>query len=190
MGSAAELIDLPRHLRVARLTPRVLREFLKLAYSTPMPDPYERPISALSPHLFVSDGAAAIEFYKKAFNAEELTRHAAPDGKRLMHAALLVNGVTLMLSDDFPEYRGGKSSTPQALGGSPVVLHLQVAEADPLFNQAVAAGATVAMPLMYQFWGDRYGQIVDPFGHTWSIGAKIRNLSEAEIAEAAKASFR
>jgi PhnB protein len=154
-----------------------------------MPDAYDRPISPLSPHLFVSNAVGAIEFYKRAFNAEELARHAAPDGKRIMHAALLINGTTLMLCDDFPEFRGGKGSTPEALGGSPVVLHLQVKEADPVFNQAVAAGATVAMPLADQFWGDRYGQIVDPFGHTWSIGARVRKVTEEEVREAAKAQF-
>jgi PhnB protein len=154
-----------------------------------MPDAHDRPISSLSPHLFVSNAAAAIDFYKKAFNAEELTRHATPDGKRLMHAALLINGATLMLCDDFPEYRGGKGSTPEALGGSPVVLHLQVAEADPVYEQAIAAGATAAMPLADQFWGDRYGQVTDPFGHTWSIGARVRKVSEAELQEAAKAQF-
>ncbi|MBV8863953.1 MAG: VOC family protein [Acidobacteriaceae bacterium] len=154
-----------------------------------MPDVNDRPISSLSPHLFVSNATAAIDFYKRAFNAEELTRHAAPDGKRIMHAALLINGATLMLCDDFPEYRGGKGSTPEALGGSPIVLHLQVQEADPLFNQAVEAGATVAMPMADQFWGDRYGQITDPFGHTWSIGAKIREVTEEQVQEAAKAHF-
>jgi PhnB protein len=154
-----------------------------------MSDAYDRPISPLSPHLFVSNAAAAIDFYKQAFGAEELARHAAPDGKRLMHAALLVNGTTLMLCDDFPEYRGGKGSTPEAIGGSPVILHLQVKDADAAFNQAVAAGAKVAMPIADQFWGDRYGQITDPFGHTWSIGAKVRNVSEKEVEEAAKAHF-
>jgi len=154
-----------------------------------MPDSSDRPISSLSPHIFVSNAAEAIDFYKKAFNAQELTRHAAPDGKRIMHAALLISGSMLMLCDDFPEFRGGKGSTPEALGGSPVVLHLQVPEADPVFNQAVAAGGTVAMPLADQFWGDRYGQITDPFGHTWSIGAKVRNVTEEEIAKAAKAQF-
>jgi PhnB protein len=154
-----------------------------------MSDAYDRPISPLSPHLFVSNAAAAIDFYKQAFGAEELARHAAPDGKRLMHAALLVNGTTLMLCDDFPEYRGGKGSTPEAIGGSPVILHLQVKDADAAFNQAVAAGAKVAMPVADQFWGDRYGQITDPFGHTWSIGAKVRNVSEKEVEEAAKAHF-
>lgn len=154
-----------------------------------MPEPNDRRISSLSPHIFVSNAAAAIDFYKKAFGAEELSRHAAPDGKRIMHAALLVNGATLMLCDDFPEFRGGKGSTPEALGGSPVVLHLQVKDADSAFNRAVAAGATVAMPLADQFWGDRYGQITDPFGHTWSIGAKVRNVTEEEVREAAKAHF-
>jgi PhnB protein len=155
-----------------------------------MSDAYDRPVSPLSPHIFVSNATAAIEFYKKAFNAEELTRHGAPDGKRIMHAALLINGSTLMLCDDFPEFRGGKRSTPEALGGSPVVLHLQVKDADAAFNQATAAGAKVAMPLADQFWGDRYGQITDPFGHTWSIGAKVRNVTEEEVKEAAKAHFQ
>jgi PhnB protein len=143
---------------------------------------------SLSPHLSVSD-AAAIDFYKKAFNARELGRHIAPDGKRLMHAAIEINGATVMLADDFPEYCGGKSKTAEALGGSPVILHLQVEDADTVFNQAVSAGAKVAMPLADQFWGDRYGQIVDPFGLTWSIGASIRNLSSEEIDQAAKAHF-
>jgi PhnB protein len=154
-----------------------------------MPEPSDRPTSPLSPHIFVSNAAAAIDFYKNAFGAEELARHAAPDGQRIMHAALLINGATLMLCDDFPEFRGGKRSTPEALGGSPVVLHLQVREADAVFNRAVAAGATVAMPLADQFWGDRYGQITDPFGHTWSIGSKVRQVSEEELREAAKAQF-
>jgi PhnB protein len=154
-----------------------------------MPDNNNPAVSPLSPHIFVSNGAAAIEFYKKAFGATEVARHAAPDGKRIMHASLLVNGATLMLCDDFPEYCGGKESTPEALGGSPVVLHLQVTDADSVYNRAVAAGATVAMPISDQFWGDRYGQVKDPFGHTWSIGAKARTLTEEELQKAAQAAF-
>jgi len=161
----------------------------RLEYLIQMPDPSDRPTSPLSPHIVVSNAAQAIEFYKKAFGAQELTRMAAPDGKRIMHAALLVNGAMLMLNDDFPEYRGGKASTPEALGGSPVVLHLHVSDADALFNRAVQAGATPTMPLKDQFWGDRYGQIKDPFGHNWSIGATIRKMSEEEIKQAAKAAF-
>lgn len=154
-----------------------------------MPDPNDFPTSSLTPHIFVSNADAAIDFYKRAFGAKELTRHPAPDGKRIMHAALLINGSTLMLCDDFPEFRGGKGSTPEVLGGSPVVLHLQVRDADEWFNQAVGAGATVVFPLADQFWGDRYGQVQDPFGHTWSIGAKVRNVTEDELAAGSRAHF-
>ena len=154
-----------------------------------MPNTESRETSSLSPHIFVSNADAAINFYQRAFGAKLLTRHAAPDGKRVMHAALSLNNSTLMLCDDFPEYRNGKSSTPEALGGSPVVLHLQVTNADSVFNQAVEAGAAVAMPLMNQFWGDRYGQITDPFGHTWSIGSPIKKVTEDELAAGAKEAF-
>jgi PhnB protein len=155
-----------------------------------MAEAQERPITPLSPHIFVSNAAGAIEFYKNAFGAQELGRHMAPDGKRIMHAAVSINGATLMLCDDFPEYRGGKSSTPEALGGTPVVLHLQVQDADAAFDKAVAAGGTVKMPLADQFWGDRYGQIEDPFGHMWSIGATVKKMTEQELKEAAKAHFQ
>ncbi|MBV8071926.1 MAG: VOC family protein [Acidobacteriaceae bacterium] len=154
-----------------------------------MPDVNNPPASGLSPHIFVSNADSAIDFYKRAFGAHELGRHPAPDGKRIMHASLAVNGATLMLCDDFPEFRGGQRSTPEALGGSPVVLHLQVQDADSFFNRAVQAGATVVMPLQDQFWGDRYGQIKDPFGHTWSIGAKVRNVSEEELLAASREHF-
>jgi PhnB protein len=145
--------------------------------------------SPLMPHVCVRDAAAAIDFYRKAFNARELMRHLAPDGKRIMHSNLSILGGTLLLNDDFPEFMGGKRSTPEAFGGSPIVLHLQVEDADAIYNQAVAAGAQVKMPLADQFWGDRYGQIVDPFGLTWSIGAKIREVSSEELDQAAKAQF-
>ena len=154
-----------------------------------MPEACQQDVSNLTPHLFVSNAAAAIDFYKKAFGAEEVARNGAPDGKRIMHASLLINGHTLMLCDDFPEMRGGKSSTPEALGGSPVVLHLQVQDADATWNRAVGAGAQVIFPLADQFWGDRYGQVKDPFGHTWSIGARVRNVSKEDVAEASKAHF-
>lgn len=154
-----------------------------------MPDAPGNQLPPLSPHLAVSDAAAAIEFYKNAFGATELSRHMAPDGKRIMHAALLVNGAVVMLSDEFPEYMEGKRMAPDALGGTPVVLHLNVKDADPVFNQAVAAGAKVRMPLMDQFWGDRYGQVTDPFGHVWSVGAAIKKMTDGEVQEAAKASF-
>jgi PhnB protein len=137
------------------------------------------------PHLVVGDGAAAIDFYVKAFDAVELGRVPGPDG-RLMHAALQVNGSTVMLNDDFPEYNEGKSSTPTALGGTPVTIHLTVTDVDAKFQQAIDAGATVIAALEDQFWGDRYGVLRDPFGHHWSLGQPVREVSQEEIAEAMK----
>ncbi|OBB75444.1 VOC family protein [Mycobacterium sp. 852014-52144_SCH5372336] len=141
---------------------------------------------AVSPMLTVSDGAAAIDFYVKAFDAEELGRVPGPDGKRLFHAALRINGALVMLNDDFPEMNDGKSVTPEALGGSPVTIHLTVDDVDAKFQKAVDAGATVVMPLDDMFWGDRYGELRDPFGHLWSMGQPVREVSQEEIDEAIK----
>ena len=141
---------------------------------------------SVSPMLTVSDGAAAIDFYVKAFDAEELGRVPGPDGKKLYHAALRINGSVVMLNDDFPEMTDGKSMTPTALGGSPVTIHLTVTDVDAKFQKAVDAGATVVMPLEDAFWGDRYGELRDPFGHLWSMGQPVREVSEQEIAEAVK----
>ncbi|KUI11587.1 hypothetical protein AU193_19535 [Mycobacterium sp. GA-1285] len=139
---------------------------------------------AVSPMLTVSDGAAAIDFYVEAFGAEELGRVPGPDGKRLFHAALRVNGALVMLNDDFPEMNDGKSVTPEALGGSPVTIHLTVDDVDAKFQRAVDAGATVVMPLDDMFWGDRYGELRDPFGHLWSLGQPVRDVSPEEIEKA------
>jgi PhnB protein len=143
---------------------------------------------SLTPYLTVSNAAAAIDFYKKAFSAEEVVRHLAPDGKRLMHAHLKVLGMDLMLSDDFPEHMG-RSRTPEAFGGSPVTLHLHTDDVNTLWANALAAGATVTMPLQDQFWGDRYGQFSDPFGHAWSAGQTIKKVSPEELEVGAKAAF-
>jgi PhnB protein len=137
----------------------------------------------VAPHLVVDDAAAAIDFYVKAFGATEHGRVPHPDG-RLVHAALDINGSTVMLNDDFPEYSDGKSQTPTALGGTPVTIHLQVPDVETAFQRAVEAGATVVAPLEDQFWGDRYGIIRDPFGHQWSLGQPVREVSIEEIAEA------
>ena len=140
---------------------------------------------AVSPHLVVDDAAAAIDFYVKAFDAVEYGRVPGPDGK-LIHAALNINGFMVMLNDDFPEYNDGKSSTPIALGGTPVTIHLTVTNVDSKFQQAIDAGATVVQPLEDQFWGDRYGVLRDPFGHQWSLGQPVREVSPEEIQEAMK----
>jgi len=129
------------------------------------------PAGGVTAHLTILDGRAAeaVDFYKRAFGAESaMDPHMAEDGKRIMHAHLLINGGHLMLNDDFPEYMGGEKEP----GG--FTLHLQVTDADAAWNRAIQAGATEIMPLGDQFWGDRYGQVRDPFGFRWSIGAPIR----------------
>src|SRR5258708_39751222 len=103
-----------------------------------------------------------------------------------MHAALVITGGHVMLSDAFSGQHGGKSQTPEALGGSPVTFNLQVDDANAAWDRALAEGATVAMPLADQFWGDRYGQLTDPYGHKWSICQSIRTLSPEELEEASK----
>ena len=128
------------------------------------------PTSGLTPHLTIreSQGARAIDFYREAFGAEERERQLAEDGVRLMHAHLVVNGGSLMLNDDFPEWTGG-IAVPAA-----VTLHLEVDDPDRWWDRAVAAGAIIAMPLDNQFWSARYGRLQDPFGHHWSIGGPVR----------------
>lgn len=129
------------------------------------------PTTGLTPHLAIADkrGTEAIDFYAKAFGATEQARMLADDGVRLMHAHLIVNGTSLMMHDDFPEYTGGAMAAP-----SGVTLHLQVDDTDGWYDRAVAAGATPRMPPEDMFWGDRYAQITDPFGHTWSIGTPVK----------------
>lgn len=138
---------------------------------------------AVIPHLCVDDAPAAIDFYVKAFGATELGRVPHPDG-RIVHAAIQINGFTIMLNDDFPEFDNGKSQTPKAFGGTPVTIHLTVTDVDARFAQAVEAGAEVIMPLDEQFWGDRYGMVRDPFGHQWSLGQPVREVSMEEIESA------
>ncbi len=142
---------------------------------------------SVTPYLVVSNGEHAIEFYKKAFGAVELYRIPAPDGRRLMHASLEINGSSVMLADEFPEHGGNRG--PDMVGSTTVTIHLQVPNADKTFAQAVAAGATVIMPLADMFWGDRFGKLRDPFGHEWSIAHHVRDVPPAEIAEAAKKAF-
>lgn len=123
--------------------------------------------SGVIAHLAVTDGTGALEFYKRAFGAEEHSRVYAEDGKRLMHASLMINGGPLMLNDFFPEF-GHTAAPPQS-----IVLHLQVADVDHWWQRAVDAGCTVAFPLEKQFWGDRYGQLTDPFGVRWSLAQTV-----------------
>lgn len=122
------------------------------------------------PYLTVKGGKAAISFYERAFGAVEEFRTYGEDGERIMHARFRINGAALLLSDDFPEFRGG-GDAPAPHG---VNIHLEVDDADKWWKRALAAGAVVTMELADQFWGDRYGQLRDPFGHAWSIGSPVR----------------
>ena len=138
----------------------------------------------LTPHI-VCDGAAdAIDFYKRAFGAEEMMRMPGPDGK-IMHAAITIDGSMVMLVDEMPQMG---ALGPKSLGGTPVTLHLNVANADAAIARAEGAGATVRMPAADMFWGDRYGQVEDPWGHVWSIAHPLRDtpMSEEELREAAQ----
>ena len=147
--------------------------------------PQTRPPAA---YLVVSDANAALAFYAKAFGAEETFRLAAPDG-RIVHSNLSLNGGQIMVSDSFPEFHGGKPRDPKSLGGTPVTIHLQLPDVDAAFARAVEAGCTVTMPLADTFWGDRYGRLLDPFGHEWSLATTIATPSEAEIKAAAQKMF-
>jgi PhnB protein len=135
----------------------------------------------LVPHLVVGDAVAALDFYARAFGAEEMVRLPGPDGK-LMHACMRINGSLVFLNDDFPEHNDGRSSTPEAFGGTPVVLHLHGPDVDGRFQRALDAGATVVHPLEDQFWGDRYGTVQDPFGHRWSLAESVREVDVTAIA--------
>lgn len=153
--------------------------------ASPIPAGHE----GLIPHLVCDPCADAIEFYKKAFGAEEIDRLPAPDGKRIMHAALQIGGRRLFLADDFPEYCGGKSQSPKGLGGTPVTIHRYVEDCDAAMRRAQQAGATVKMPATNMFWGDRYGVVIDPFGHTWSFATHLSDPTPEQIAKGAKAAF-
>ncbi len=136
----------------------------------------------LIPHLVCDPCAGAIEFYKKAFGAEELSRMPSPDG-RIMHAALRIGTSTLFLADDFPEYCGGMAQSPKSLKGTPVTIHRYVKDVDAAMKQAQDAGATVLMPATDMFWGDRYGVITDPCGHKWSLATHVRDLTPEQMME-------
>ena len=139
----------------------------------PIPDGYH----TLTPFLTVRDATRAIEFYKQAFGAKERGVMKGPDGK-VMHAELMIGDSIIMLSDEFPDFG---CLSPQSIGGSSSGLHIYLEDVDAAFDRAVKAGAEVEMPVMDQFWGDRYGKLKDPFGHKWSIGTHIKDLSMDEM---------
>jgi PhnB protein len=147
----------------------------------PIPNGYH----TLTPYLTVRGAAEAIEFYKKAFGAEVHGQMPAPDG-RVMHAELQIGDSRIMLADEFPDMG---SRAPATLGGTAGGVHVYVQDVDAAWARAVAAGATVVMPLADMFWGDRYGKLRDPYGHEWSLASHTEDLTEAEMGQRAAAAF-
>jgi uncharacterized glyoxalase superfamily protein PhnB len=146
----------------------------------PVPDGYH----TITPQLTLDDAAKTIDWYKKALGAEELGRSAGPDG-RIMHAEIRIGDSRIMVNDVMADGKG-----PRALGGSPASLWLYVENSDALFNRAVAAGATVQMPMADQFWGDRAGAVADPAGYTWWIATHKEELAREEIEQRAADFFK
>ena len=143
-------------------------------------NPIPEGMHTVTPHLVCAGAGAAIDFYKKAFGAAETARIPGPGGK-LIHASIRIGDSTVMLVDEMPEWG---SLGPKALKGTPVVIHLYVDDVDAFTARAVAAGAKVTMPVADMFWGDRYGQIEDPFGHRWSVATHVRDVSPADMQQA------
>jgi PhnB protein len=141
-------------------------------------------LQSITAHLVVKDAARAIEFYQRAFGAEQGTRMDDPSGK-VMHAELKIGNSVIMLAD---EYQGLGNPAPGAQG-SPVVLNLYSDDVDALWKRATGAGATVTMPLEDMFWGDRYGQVRDPFGHAWALGQHKEDVPPEEMRKRAEAAF-
>lgn len=138
-----------------------------------------------TPHLILTDSTRAIDFYKRAFGAEELFRVDGPEGK-VGHAEIKIGDSIVMLSDEMP---GCTLRSPQSLGGTAGDIFLYVKDVDQVFDRAVAAGAKVAMPLTDMFWGDRYGQVTDPFGHSWSLATHQEDVQPEELRKRAKAAM-
>jgi PhnB protein len=141
------------------------------------------------PHVVVSDGLAALDFYEEVFGAEKGDCMMEPDGKRLTHGELILDGHKFFVSDEFSPNEGGTCKTPESLGGTCVRITLQVDDADSIVERAVARGARVLMPVQDMFWGARYGKIIDPFGHEWGINQQVKEQSDEETKAAAQEFF-
>ena len=144
-----------------------------MAKAKPIPDGYR----TITPYITVRGAAEAIDFYKRAFGAEEKERMPGPDGKSVMHAELKIGDSILMLSDEFPQMG---CRAPEA-SGSPGYLFLYVPDVDSAFKRALDAGAKASMPPADMFWGDRFGKVTDPFGHVWGLATHTEDLSPDEV---------
>lgn len=147
----------------------------------PIPDGYR----SVTPYLTVDDAAAAIDYYKRAFGASERMRMEAPNGK-VAHAELEIGDSLVMLSDPFPQ---STSVPPKELGGTSAGVFLYVEDVDAVVNRAVDAGGTLTMEVVDQFWGDRFGAVTDPFGHSWSIATHVEDVPPEEMEERSRAAM-
>jgi PhnB protein len=156
---------------------------------------------SITPHIFVKSSVDAIEFYKKVFGAIEESRYTIPAdkdrgrGEKVIHAVISIGNSKLLLADEFPEMcdlssNVGKIGAPNTVGGNSVFLNLYFEKVDEIFDKAQREGATVVMPLMDAFWGDRYGQLKDPFGHIWEVATHKKDVSKEELEIAAKEAFQ
>jgi PhnB protein len=141
------------------------------------------------PHLVVNDARAALKFYQEVFQANTGDVMTEPNGPRVMHAEILLDGHTLFLSDEFPESKNVTTRTPQTLGGTTARITLQTDDPDAIVERALARGARVLMPVQTMFWGARYGKIIDPFGHEWGINQQLKEQTDDQTKAAAKKFF-
>jgi len=153
-----------------------------MASVKPIPDGFH----SVTPHITVKGAADAIEFYKKAFGAQEMSRMPGPDGQTLMHAMICIGDSFIMLNDEFPDWN---CHGPSTIGGTAVTINLYVEDTDAVFKQAVNAGATPKMEPEDMFWGDRYAELTDPFGHEWAIATHVEDLTPEEIQKRAAEQF-
>ena len=142
------------------------------------------------PHLIVSNGMAALKFYQEVFGAKEGHNMMTTDGKRLTHGEVELDGHKFFVSDQFTTEEGGHCKTPQTLGGTCVRITLMTEDADGVFERAVARGAKILMPVQDMFWGARYGQFLDPWGHNWGINQQLQEQTPEETERAASEFFR
>ena len=149
-------------------------------------NPIPKGFHTITPALVARNADRAIDFYKRAFGAEEVSRMPGPDGKTVMHAELRIGDSTFFLGDEMP---GMGYVSPEALKGTSQSLHLYVQDVDAAFDRAIKAGATVKMPVADMFWGDRYGKVTDPFGHEWGLGTHKEDVDPQEMEKRAKAAF-
>jgi PhnB protein len=176
VGVAQDLIGLPRETFRTELQQQLIR---RDSMSSPAPQTETNPVRSMSLYICVANANAAINFYQEAFGAKELWRLVEPGGK-IGHAEIQIGNTTLMISDEYPDYN---TLSPETIGGSPVKIHLDVTDVDAFAEQAIKAGATLIRPIADQFYGDRSGQLADPFGYTWIVSTHIKDVPVEEMQE-------